>query len=106
MIYFSLEPDLNWFYTFLSDQLGREVVERRDLRLATRHDWELDKQAEKLTFKLLKPMREVYWTRYPKTDVERSKGVFLCSDPGQGRGCGKLFIQEVTSKGRLCPQCS
>lgn len=109
VIYFSIKPDLNLFYDFLTDQLGREMVERRDLRLATRHGWELSEQVEEnrmLSFTRNRfVIKEVYWTRYARTDVDKSKGVFICSDPRQGKGCGKLFIQEITSKNRLCPKC-
>ena len=103
IIYYSFEPDLECFYTFLSDQLGREMVEKRDLRVASRHRWELEKSTTELESLSLKQHKldiiEVYWTRYPKNDLEKKKGVFLCSS------CGKLFSQEITSKNRLCLKC-
>jgi len=110
VVYFSLTPDLEWFYVFLSGQLGSEMVERRDLRTATRHGWELGEEAakefERLAREWRKPVvKEVYWTRYPRTEAEKSRGVFLCSDPEHGRGCGRLFVQEVMSKVKLCPRC-
>ena len=110
VMYFSLEPNLGWFYSFLSGQIGRGMVKRRDLRVATRHGWELGEEAAvelgELASQWRKPaVAEVYWTYYPKTDAEKSKGIFLCSKPEHGSGCGKLFAQEVTSKNRLCPRC-
>jgi len=110
VICFSVEGDLDWFYTFLSSQLGSGIVQRRDLRVATRHGWELGEEAakefEKLAREWQRPMvKEVYWTRYPRTDEDKGKGVFLCSDPERGKGCGRLFVQEITSKARLCSQC-
>jgi len=109
-IHFSLEPDLEWFYDFLSGQVGRDAVERRDLRVATRHGWELGRGATddlaRISLRADNPViREVYWTRYPKSDAERSRGIFLCSDPEHDKGCEKLFMQEITSKIRLCPEC-
>ena len=110
VVYFSLEPDLNWFYTFLSGQLGKELVEQRDLRTATRHGWELDEDAA-AEFACLTPtlpihlIKEVYWVHHPKDDVEKTKGVFLCSDQRQGRGCGRLFVQEIASGNKLCSMC-
>ena len=110
VIYFGAEPDTNFFHSFLSNQLGNEIVQRRDLRLATRYGWELGEGAEKelkeLSYEWRRPMiEEVYWIRYPKSDAEKSRGIFLCQDPDSGKGCGKLFIQEITSKMRLCSSC-
>ncbi len=108
IVCFSFEDNLDWFYAFLSNQLGSGIVQRRDLRVATRHGWELGEEAadelEELT-KGRKVVKEVYWTRYPRTEAEKGRGVFLCSDPERGRGCGRLFVQEVTSKEKLCSQC-
>jgi len=62
-------------------------------------------KASEKTSKLHAPLiREVYWVHNPKNDAEKIRGVFLCSDPEQGRGFGRLFVQEVTSKNRLCPK--
>ncbi len=109
VVYFSLKPNLDWFYTFLSDQLGKELVENRDLRTATRHGWELDENAAAelacLTSQEVPLIKEVYWVYHPKDDVEKTRGVFICSDPSQERGCGRLFLQEITSENRLCPRC-
>jgi thiol-disulfide isomerase/thioredoxin len=110
IVYFSLSPNINWFYAFLSGQLGKKMVEKRDLRTATRYGWELDEDGAReladLTSKLqTHVIREVYWVHHPRNDAEKSRGVFLCSDPEHGRGCGRLFVQEVTSKNMLCPKC-
>ncbi|MCJ7761088.1 thioredoxin family protein [Candidatus Bathyarchaeota archaeon] len=110
VVYFSLEPNLDWFYAFLSGQLGKELVEQRDLRTATRHGWELDEGAAAelacLTSTLQVPLiKEAYWVYHPKNDVEKTRGVFLCSDPKQEKGYGRLFVQETTSGNRLCPMC-
>jgi hypothetical protein len=110
VVYFGAGPDTNWFYSYLTDQLGKEIVQRRDLRVATRYGWELGEGAEK---ELKEPTHgrrrpvigEIYWTRYPKSDAEKNRGIFLCQDPDSGKGCGKLFIQEITSKTRLCSSC-
>ncbi len=109
VVYYSLEPNLDWFYTFLSGELGNKTVKKRDLRTATRYGWELDEQASSELADLTSPrppvIREVYWVHHPSNDAEKSTGIFVCSDPKQGIGCGRLFIQEVTSKNRLCPTC-
>ena len=109
VVYYSLEPDLVWFYTFLSGELGKKTVKKRDLRTATRYGWELDEQAASeladLTSARPPVIKEVYWVHHPSNDAEKSMGVFVCSDPKQGIGCGRLFAQEVTSKNRLCHKC-
>ena len=109
-VYFSLEPNLQWFYTFLCKQLGTKIVEMRDLRIATRHGWELGEKAaewlERFTPKQRRPaIFEVYWRRYAKTDADKSIGVFHCDDQTQGKGCGKLFVKPITSKNKLCAEC-
>ena len=74
----------------------------------TRYGWELSKETADGLGKLdpeAEGVKEVYWTRYPRTDEDKGKGVFLCSDPQRGRGCGKLFVQEIKSKMKLCPRC-
>lgn len=107
VIYFSIDPDINWFKKFLTTQVGEEIFTERDLRLATRHGWELESDAS-TEISNMSPtgvVKEVYWTTYPKTNEERRRGVFLCLDPQKGKGCKRLFVQEVHSSNRLCPKC-
>jgi len=107
VIYFSIDPDINWFKKFLITQVGNEIFNDRDLRLATRHGWELESDAS-TEISNMSPtgvIREVYWTNYPKTDEERKRGVFLCSNLQKIKGCRKLFVQEVNSINRLCQKC-
>jgi hypothetical protein len=107
VIYFSVKPDLDWFKSFLTSQVGEEIVNNRDIRPATRHGWELRNNAA-VEISDISPnnkVQEVYWTIYPKTEEAKNQGVFLCSDPKNDRGCHKLFVQDIKSPNTLCPKC-
>jgi len=104
---FSTEPDIKWFKNFLTNQVGEEMVKDHDLRVATRHGWELESDLV-TEIRSLSPtdvINVLYWTTYPQTEEERRRGMFLCSDPQKGKGCKKLFVQEIMSTNRLCPKC-
>jgi len=107
LLCFNREADIKWFKNFLTNQVGDEMVKDRDLRVATRHGWELegDLTTEIRSLSSTGVINVVYWTTYPQTEEEKRRGVFLCSDPQTGNGCRRLFVQEVTSMKRLCPQC-
>ena len=107
LLCFNREPDIEWFKNFLTNQVGEEMVKDRDLRVATRYGWDLEGDLA-IEIRSLSPsgvINVVYWTMYPKSEEERRRGVFLCSDPQTGKGCNRLFVQELTSTNRLCPQC-
>jgi hypothetical protein len=107
VIAFSMHPTVTWFRNFIVNQGVAEILNDRDLRLASRHGWEL-KTDRSHTFKHISPtsvIYEVYWTTYPKTDEERQRGLFLCSDDEQGKGCKRLFVQNINSPSKRCPQC-
>jgi hypothetical protein len=108
VIYFSVNPDLEWYTSFLSSQVGKDVVKDRDIRPASRHGWELDPNAlaEISDMTPTGTVKEVYWTIYPQTEIEKHRGVFLCHDTKGNQGCGKLFVQDRTSRNRLCSNCS
>jgi hypothetical protein len=107
VIYFSVKPDIDWFKGFLTSQVGEEIVNNRDIRPATRYGWELGNNAVDEIGEVSPNsiVREVYWTIYPKTEIEKSRGVFLCSDLEEGRGCHQLFVQDISSTNTLCPKC-
>ena len=107
VIAFSLEPSTTWFRNFLSSQGIDEILNARDLRLASRHGWELEPDIVH-TLKHISPtgvIYEIYWTIYPKTDEDRQLGLFLCSNHEQNNGCKRLFVQNIHSPRRCCPQC-
>jgi hypothetical protein len=107
VIYFSTDPDIAWFKKFLLTQVDEEIVHDRDLRPATRHGWELARDAliEIRNASSKGVLSEVYWTTYPKTNKEKRRGIFLCSNAQKGEECRRLFIKEVNSPNRLCPKC-
>ena len=108
VVYFSIQPDLEWFENSLREQVGQENVNHRDLRLASRHGWELGGDAQTiLDSKLGKGtgVTEIYWTRYPKTEEQKQQAVSLCVGDGLKVGCMKLFMHDRNSTERLCLSC-
>ncbi len=109
VVYFSLKPDLKWFEDLLSSQVGRESVSQKDIRIASRHGWELGGNAlDTLEAKLGQgaSIRELYWTRYPKTEMEKQQAVSLCIGDNSKTGCMKLFFHDRNSGEKLCPACN
>jgi len=107
VVYFSVNPDIKLLKAFLHSQVGAEIVTDRDIRPATRHGWELgsDAMAEIGKVSPTGVIKEEYWTVYPKTEDERRRGIFLCSNPEKGRRCSRLFVQDKNSRNRQCPKC-
>ncbi len=106
VVYFSLSPDHQWFRGFLREQLG-ERLKDKDLRFATRHGWELGREAEAEAQALLakgnaKGITEYYWTFYPRSEEEKKRGTYFCSK--EKGGCGKrLFVSDDPNS--LCESC-
>lgn len=106
VVYFSQKPDFNWFSTTITNQVGADNFTPHDVRLATRHGWELGPKAlEALVSQLGKnpTISEVYWTRYPKTD--KDPAISLCIGDGSRAGCLKLFAHDRNQTEKLCPAC-
>jgi hypothetical protein len=109
VVYFGPKPDVGWFVNWITDQVGKENFDERDIRLASRHGWELGKNAqETLEDKLGSGavIKQLYWTRYPKTEQQKQQAVSLCVGDASKPGCRKLFIHDNNSTERLCPTCS
>jgi hypothetical protein len=108
VVYFSQKPDLAWFMDTITSQVGTENFRSSDVRTATRHGWELGRDAlQTLQTQLgTKPsITEVYWTRYPKTEAEKKIGISLCTGNIDRSGCLRLFPHDVNKAERLCPVC-
>jgi hypothetical protein len=108
VVYFSTQPDQEWFRNFLREQVGNENVIDRDIRIASRHGWELGQGAEEAFRSSLgegEVMRETYWTRYPRTEEEKQQAVSLCLGDVEKSGCMKLFMHNRNTIERLCPSC-
>ncbi len=108
VVYFSLQPDREWFERMLSDQVGKENLNHRDIRIASRHGWELGGNARNILQSKLGEggaIREVYWTRYPKTEAQKQQAVSLCIGEGVKAGCMKLFMHDRNSMETFCPSC-
>jgi hypothetical protein len=109
VLHFGFGDNTAQFHEFLSSQLDSTIVTGKDLRVASRHGWELGEEAAAEIGELARhhqlPLRQVYWVRYPQSEEEKAKGVFLCSDSSSSAGCGRLFTQMLTDNTRLCPKC-
>jgi hypothetical protein len=101
VVYFAVRPDREWFEKFLREQVG-SMLRPRDLRVATRHGWELggNAEAEILGISDTGDVKEYYWTFYPKTDPEKSMGAFIC------KNCGTLFAKSFSDESAVCPKCT
>lgn len=108
VVYFSLKPDLEWFRDLISSQVGVGNISDRDIRIASRHGWELGRNALETLGAKVGPgalIREVYWTRYPKTEEQKQQAISLCLGDSSVTGCKKLFIHDRNIKEELCPAC-
>lgn len=105
IVYFADSPDPDWFKRFLIDNIGKELINPRDIRKATRYGWELGGTAEKEISSVSKSrgIIQYYWTPYPATDEEKRYGAFFCSK--ESGGCGKLYSKLKTDESELCPSC-
>ena len=91
--------DLTWFKGFLTEAV-KEIgeVTNQDIRVATRHPWDLGIPEETGDVVL----RQAYWTqnygRTKSTDPNRI-ALFLCTK------CSSLYHQPLTSQETLCMNC-
>lgn len=107
VVYFSAKPDLKWFNKTISDQV-RTNFTTNDVRLATRHGWELGGDSQETLKRHLrsKPsITEVYWTRYARTEAQKQVAISLCLGDRTRPGCMKLFAHEISSVEKFCPAC-
>jgi hypothetical protein len=108
VVYFSTKPDPKWFEDMVSSQVGKENFAHDDVRVASRHGWELGNNCfETLEAKLgANPsITEIYWTRYPKTEDQKRVGISLCSGESSETGCLRLFAHDRGNVERFCPMC-
>ena len=108
VVYFSQKPNLKWFSDMIVNQVGTENFANNDVRVATRHGWELGGGAvEALEAQLgaNSSVTEAYWTRYPKADAQKQVVVSLCTGDVSHSGCLRLFAHESSKTERLCPTC-
>jgi len=108
VVYFSETLDHEDFVHTLTEQVGKEHGDLRDVRVASRHGWELEGDAESELRSKLGPagvIHETYWTRYPRTDAEKRWVVSLCIGDEAKAGCMKLFMHGRNSVEKFCPSC-
>jgi len=99
VVYFSLNPDRSSFEKDLKDQLG-DLVRSRDIRLATRHGWELGGMAENEMKGISGDgIKQLYWTLYPASEKEKTSGAFMCENRD------RLFVKSFSDESKLCPDC-
>jgi hypothetical protein len=89
--------ELEWFKRFL-ESVTKSEVKDSDIRIATRHPWELALDVEEKVV-----LKEAYWTqnyRRTKSEDPNRIALFRCTT------CGKLFLQSLSSSNTLCETCS
>jgi len=99
---------LKWFNDTIASQVGAENFTSNDVRLATRHGWELGDHALGDLETQLGPnhsISEVYWTRYARTDEQKQVAISLCIGDSTRPGCLKLFAHASNQTEKLCPIC-
>jgi len=97
LVQYGKELDLHAFKTFLSSLLPGGVTDE-DIRIATRHDWDLGIKGEHGGTVL----REAYWRqsyRRTKSDDPHRLALFLCTK------CSSIYRQRISEKNTFCPQC-
>jgi hypothetical protein len=108
VVYFSQKPNLKWFSDTIVNQVGSENFTTNDVRVATRHGWELGGGAVETLEAQLGPnpsVTEVYWTRYPKTEAQKQIAISVCTGDVSHPGCLRLFAHDRNEIERLCPTC-
>ena len=108
VVYFTQKPDLKWFTDKITSEVGQENFTSNDVRVASRHGWELGGNArETLEAKAgtNSEITEVYWTRYPRTDAEKQIAISLCIGDPSKSGCLKLFAHDRNIVERFCAAC-
>jgi hypothetical protein len=108
VVYFTQRPDLKWFSDTIVGQVGIANFTTNDVRVATRHGWELRDDADvrlRANVGSNPTITEVYWTRYARTDAQKKTAISLCMGDDLRPGCLKLFAHESEKSERLCPAC-
>jgi hypothetical protein len=108
VVYFSEKPNLKWFGDLIVNQVGTENFTNNDIRVATRHGWELGGGAVEYLEAQLganSSVTEAYWTRYPKTDAQKQVAVSLCTGDASRSGCLRIFSHDRNKTESLCPTC-
>jgi len=108
VVYFSQKPDLQWFNSTISSQVGADNFAVNDVRVASRHGWELGGNAQEFLQAKLgsnASLTEAYWTRYARTDAEKQIAISLCVGDGSRPGCLSLFAHESGMIEKFCPAC-
>ena len=108
VVYFSQKPDLDWFKSTIESQVGAENFTSNDVRVATRHGWELGGNALESMQTALGPNQsliEMYWTRYPRTDAQKQVTISLCTGDRSRAGCLRLFAHDSGKVEKFCPIC-
>jgi hypothetical protein len=100
IVLYDKQLDLDWFKNFVADILnGTADVSDQDIRVATRHPWELGLE-DAISDEVV--LREAYWTqnyRRTKSDDPNRQALFRCVR------CGSFFTQALNSGGALCSKC-
>lgn len=104
VVYYDVDPDVEWFASWLRHRIQPLELHERDVRVATRHPWEYGRPGT--TQGGLRPflLRQVYWTQ-PRPRSRGDERLYRCVGSPEAEGCGTLFVQSVGDERPLCPAC-
>jgi hypothetical protein len=104
VVYYDVEPDIRWFLSWVREIAAPLHVEERDVRVATRHQWEFGSGEPPKGG--LEPyiIRQLYWTQ-PRPSEGREEGLYICAGTPEEAGCWRLFVQKHEAASPYCPEC-
>lgn len=102
LIAYSYKPiDQRGLLSYIEGVAPELDVRLEDIRLATRHPWDLGVEAESDVNP--STVYQAYWTqnyRRTKSDASDRLALFMCDS------CGRLFAQKISSTKSKCQKCT
>lgn len=127
IVYFDTNSDVEFLKNLLSRHLVDIPIRDEEIRVATRHGWELGidpvnvTEENRTAFHGSEPVmigygipvaKQLYWAPPRHQTSHQTRGpsdartsAFLCTGNGAKEGCNKIFLEQTESSVRLCPRC-
>ena len=118
IVYFDTNSDVTSLKNLLSLHLVDIPIRDEEIRVATRHGWELGidpvkmTEENRITFHGSEPVMQLYWAPPRHRTSHQTRGpsdagtsAFLCTGNEEKEGCKRIFLEQTDSSVRLCPRC-